>query len=351
MEKIFSVPLKGGAITDVYISSLPEIEGELSSYQSALAVFDDNSLSSYGERPSVPFISIVPGEERKNWESVDQILSRAMGEGLARDSMFIGIGGGVVLDMTAFAASVYMRGARCILIPTTLLSAVDATLGGKTGIDYGGAKNAVGTFFPAEKVIISTAFLRTLPESEYRSGLGEVLKHALLSSDDELMKFLLAKRNKVLSRDPETVSEMIRLSLAVKISYITRDPEERKGIRSSLNLGHTFGHALESLYDYSISHGEGVAWGTVKALRAGEELGVTPSGLAADGIALFREYGFDEDRFSIPEELLPEYLKAIGKDKKKKGGIVRFVLMEDQGKPVLTPLSDSDIEKAVTRKA
>ena len=135
MERLFSVPLKGGAITDVYISSLPEIEGELSSYPSALAVFDGNSLSSYGERPSVPFISIVPGEERKNWESVDQILSRAMGEGLARDSMFIGIGGGVVLDMTAFAASVYMRGARCILIPTTLLSAVDATLGGKTGID------------------------------------------------------------------------------------------------------------------------------------------------------------------------------------------------------------------------
>ena len=86
-------------------------------------------------------------------------------------------------------------------------------------------------------------------------------------------------------------------------------------------------------------------------MRAGEELGVTPSGLAAVGIALFREYGFDEDMFSIPEELLPEYLKAIGKDKKKKGGIVRFVLMEDQGKPVLTPLSDSDIEKAVTRKA
>ena len=331
MEKIFSVPLKGGAITDVYISSLPEIEGELSSYQSALAIFDDNSLSSYGERPSVPFISIVPGEERKNWESVDQILSHAMGEGLARDSMFIGIGGGVVLDMTAFAASVYMRGARCILIPTTLLSAVDATLGGKTGIDYGGAKNAVGTFFPAEKVIISTAFLRTLPECEYRSGLGEVLKHALLSPDDELMRFLLSKRDKVLSCDPETVSEMIRLSLAVKISYITRDPEERKGIRSSLNLGHTFGHAVEKCAGYgNVLHGEAVSQGIVMCMMYSRRLGLI-SDAEIGRVESLLEKNSLPIRPSCPLDAAA-MLDSMFHDKKTRSGKLRLVLLRGIGK-------------------
>ena len=345
MEKLFSVPLKGGAVTDVYSCPIAEIAEEIASYPSSLSVFDDNSLSSYGHDAPSPSLILPPGEEHKNWGSIDTILSSAMEKGLARDSSFIGIGGGVVLDMTAFAASIYMRGARCILIPTTLLSAVDATLGGKTGIDYGGAKNAVGTFFPAEKVIICTEFLKTLPDSEYRSGLGEVLKHALLSEDTELSEFLTRNREKVLSRDPAVVSEMIRLSLAVKISYITKDPEEKLGIRSSLNLGHTFGHALESLYDYKVSHGEGVAWGVVKALEAGAALGVTSLDLAESGIDLFRAYGFD-DAFSVPEDLFPRYYQAIGKDKKKKGGAVRFVLMEGQGKPVLMPLSE-DIVRAL----
>ena len=346
MEKIFSVPLKGGAVTDVYRCSLPEIGREIASCPSSLSVFDDNSRISYGQAP-VPSLVLAPGEEHKNWASIDRILSAAMENGLARDSVFIGIGGGVILDMTAFAASLYMRGARCILIPTTLLSAVDATLGGKTGIDYGGAKNAVGTFFPAEKVLISASFLDTLPEKEYRSGLGEVLKHALLSEDEGLHDFLMENRDRILSRDQETVLEMIRLSLAVKISYIVRDPEEKLGIRSALNLGHTFGHALESLHDYGISHGEGVAWGVVKALKAGEALGITPHHLASSGIALFEAYGFDGNRFSVPEELLGRYCQAIGKDKKKRGGTVRFVLMEEQGKPVLMPLSEDDVRKAV----
>lgn len=350
MEKIFSVPLKGGAVTDVYTYSLDEIERELSSYPSLLAVFDDNSSFSYG-RPLPEASLVLPhGEEHKNWGSVDAILSKAMDSGLARDSVFIGVGGGVILDMAAFASSVYMRGARCVLVPTTLLSAVDATLGGKTGIDYGGAKNAVGTFFPSEKVLICTDFLRTLPDSEYRSGLGEVLKHALLSADTKLSVFLAEERARILSRNPETVAEMIRLSLEVKISYITRDPEEKLGIRSALNLGHTFGHALESLHDYGISHGEGVAWGVVRALQAGVAIGITEREFAECGIDLFRSYDF-ADSFSVPEELFGRYFRTIGKDKKKKGGEVRFVLMEGQGRPVLMPLDEDTVRSAVIREA
>ncbi len=345
MERLFSVPLKGGKLTDVYRCSLSELEGEIGSYPSALAVFDDNSLSSYGSAPSSS-MTLPPGEEHKDWTSIDMILKNALGLGLARDSMFIGIGGGVILDMTAFAASIYMRGARCILVPTTLLSAVDATLGGKTGIDYGGAKNTVGTFFPADKVLIVPQLLRTLPEKEYRSGLGEVLKHAILSSDDALMRFLIDSRDKVLARDEETVMEMIRLSLEVKISYITRDPEETKGIRSALNLGHTFGHALEALSDYMVSHGEAVAWGVQRALDLGRRLSVTPPELAARGLELFSLYGYDGS-YRVPEELFPGYMDAVAKDKKKKGGAVRFILMEGQGSPVAMALSTDEVRSAV----
>ena len=350
MEKLFSVPLKGGTITDVYTCSPDDVERTISSYPSSLSVFDDNTAKAYGKSIDSMSLILPHGEEHKNWASIDSILAKAIESGLARDSVFFGIGGGVILDMTAFAASIYMRGARCVLVPTTLLSAVDATLGGKTGIDYGGAKNTVGTFFPSESVLICTELLKTLPESEYRSGLGEVLKHALLSGNAELWNFLIDNKDKVLSRDGNTVSEMIRLSLEVKISYITRDPEEKKGIRSALNLGHTFGHALESLYDYGISHGEGVAWGVVRALEAGEAMGITSHSLSSSASELFRLYGFDEG-FRIPEDLFGRYFKAIGKDKKKKSGEVRFVLLEGQGRPVLKPIDEDLVRRIVTKRA
>ena len=345
MKRLFSVPLKDGKITEVYTASLSELEAELHSYPSALTVFDDNSLKAYGKEAEHSMV-LPPGEDHKRWESVDQILSEALSSGLARDSVFAGVGGGVILDMTAFAASIYMRGARLVLVPTTLLSAVDATLGGKTGIDYGGAKNTVGSFFPAEKVIIVPSFLDTLPEKEYRSGLGEVLKHAILSDNDELYDFLMENKARILAREETAVSRMIELSLAVKISYITRDPEERLGIRSALNLGHTFGHALESLLDYSISHGEGVAWGVCRALMTGMRLGLTSSSDGRRWLDMFKSYDFD-DSYRIPDSLFSEYIDAVRKDKKKKGGEVRFVLMEGQGRPMLKALSDEEVRASV----
>ncbi len=345
MEKLFSVPLKGGISTDVYSLSLSELPAKFSDYgRSVLFVADSNSACYLP--PSCESLVLPPGESEKRWESVDRILSRAAGAGMARDSVFIAVGGGVILDMTAFAASVYMRGARVVLVPTTLLSSVDATLGGKTGIDYAGAKNFVGTFYPAEDVLIASETLSTLSEREFRCGLGEVVKHAFLSQDRTLHDFLLSEREAVLRRDKAALDEMIRLSLEVKIWYITRDPEEKKGIRSALNFGHTFGHALESCSSYSVSHGEGVAWGMVRAFRAGVNLGITPSEYADECIGLIRSFGFDTES-SIKDEEFPVFCEAIAKDKKKKSGSVRFVLLEGQGRPVLMPLAEDEIKKAL----
>ena len=271
---------------------MDELNGKLQEYDRSIFISDENASKLVGRIPDGAVI-IPPGERMKGWESVSRMLSGALELSLARDGIFIGFGGGVVLDLAAFASSVYMRGARLVLVPTTLLSMVDATLGGKTGFDYKGIKNLVGTFYPAEAVLIVPETLRTLPDSEFRSGLGEVVKHALLSEDTRLWEFLEENHDRIMARNSEALSEMIRLSLEVKIWYITRDPEEKKGIRSALNLGHTFGHALESVNGFSISHGEGVAWGMHMALRAGTALGITPNDFAERAFSLLSLYGFD----------------------------------------------------------
>ena len=347
MDKIFTVPLKGRSTEVWSAASDGDLKARLDSYgKNVLYVFDDNTAPVYGG--SLPENSLVlpHGENWKNWDSVDRILTKAFELGLARDSLFIGFGGGVILDMTAFAASVFMRGASAVLVPTTLLAMVDATLGGKTGIDYQGGKNAVGTFFPAQDVLIDSRTLSSLPDKEWRCGLGEVVKHAFLSEDRRLHSFLADNRRCILSRYEEAVSEMIRLSLEVKIWYITRDPEEKLGIRSSLNLGHTFGHAWESMSGFSVSHGEGVAWGTARALELGMELGVTDKDWGRDALDLLESFPFSLSGRISPDSF-PSFLKAVSKDKKKKGGAVRFILMEGQGRPVLRVLSDEEIRRTV----
>ena len=345
MDRIFSVPLKGGVYTDVYYTSdAQELRRTLSEYSNALFVADSNTERYLPENRKC--VVLPPGEKEKNWESVDRILSKALETGMARDSVFVGVGGGVILDMTAFAASLYMRGARAVLVPTTLLSMVDATLGGKTGIDYGGGKNIIGTFFPAEAVIISPCVLKTLNDKEYRCGLGEIVKHAFLSSDERLLNFLRDNRPKVLSRSDDVMDEMIRLSLEVKTGYIVKDPEEKKGIRSALNLGHTFGHALEALKGFSFSHGECVVWGMTKALEAGKRLGITPPDFADSALSFIDSYGFDTS-CSVRSEDFPSFFGAIGKDKKKKGGEVKFVLLKGQGEPLLMGLDENIVRSVV----
>jgi len=348
MEQLFDVRLFDDKSTKVFLAdSIKDLSGKLSSYgQNVLWVFDTNSASLFNSLPPNRVV-LEPGEKNKNWKSIERILSAALDAGLARDSILIGFGGGVVCDMTALAASLYMRGCNLVLVPTTLLCMVDATLGGKTAIDFLGGKNLIGSFYPAKEVIISADTLRTLPESEYMCGLGEVVKHAFLSGDDSLYNFLQEKRDLILKRDKATVSEMVRLSLSVKIAFIERDPKELLGIRSFLNLGHTFAHALESCGRFSaFSHGKAVAWGCARALEAGVKLGITSAEYAQRGIKLLRLYGYDVD-YRIGRGEWMDYFAALSKDKKKLGGQVKFVLLKGQGDPILSNLDPKLIQSLV----
>lgn len=335
MRNLFNCSLGQYVTQVVSVDSIDEIIRLYSdTEQSVLWVCDTNTRQFL---PADLQVVVLPsGEVSKNWTSIERIVSVAKERGLARDSQFMAVGGGVVCDMTAFAASIYMRGCTVGLVPTTLLAMVDASLGGKTAIDLLGAKNLVGTFYPAKEVYICAQTITTLGDAEFRNGLGEVLKHAVLSPDDTLATFLSDNRMSILERNATILDQMIMASLAVKRQYIERDPTEKHGIRDALNLGHTFAHALESVGNLSTwSHGEAVAWGVVKALQAGVAEGITDKAFAERYTTLFSEYGFGVD-WKITD--VPAFLTALESDKKKRGSMVRFVLMEGQGKHVLRPL-------------
>lgn len=347
MEEKNSLKLGERETKILFSSGMGDLAKYLSLYGSNVFwVFDENTAKLFRILPKNSVV-IVPGEKEKDFETLQQILSRAAELGLARDSRFIAFGGGVVCDMTALAASLYMRGARLTLIPTTLLAMVDASLGGKTAIDFCGVKNLVGSFYPADEVLIAVDTLKHLPEYEFRCGLGEVLKHAFITEGKDFYGYLLENRELIISRDRKTLAELVGKSLEIKTSFIESDPEDRLGQRAMLNFGHTFGHALESLDLFSISHGEGVVWGMKRAVDAGILAGITTEDVKASMDALLDAYGYDTS-YRVPEDKVEEFLSFVHKDKKNIGGRIRFILLDEDGKPVLSELDDAIVGKVIT---
>lgn len=324
-------------------------ETEISFFPDPAAVFDGRSaggilICDENTRPllkETPSIVLAPGETSKSWDSIETILGEACERHLDRSSTFWGVGGGVITDMTAFAASLYMRGCRLVLVPTTLLAMVDAAIGGKTGIDFCGSKNLVGTFYPAGEVRICLGFLQSLPEKEYRSGLAEVIKHALLA-DRGLLALLRDRREAVLQRNPAVLEELVRRSIAVKLGIVEADLRE-EGQRAFLNLGHTFGHALEAATGFQrYTHGEAVAWGIGKALQAGLSLGVTDPQMAREAAALLRSYGYRLEGLGVPAD---DCRDALYRDKKRRDGELRFVLLADWFAPIRSTLSEALLDR------
>ncbi|ADY13153.1 3-dehydroquinate synthase [Sphaerochaeta globosa str. Buddy] len=351
MKILTTTTLDQGKTTDILLADdLKDLSTHLGSYgRSVMWVFDTNTAKLFKQLPPAHVV-LESGESSKNLASLERILSTSLDEGLARDGRIIGFGGGVVCDLSAFAASVYMRGCRLTLVPTTLLAMVDAAVGGKTAVDFRGMKNMVGSFYPASEVLVCIDTLRTLSDKEFLNGLAEVIKHALLSQNEELYKLLLVKKNEILSRDPKTLATLVELSLDVKKWYIEQDPTETKGIRQILNLGHTFAHALESSSHFgSWSHGAAVAWGSCRALEAGLALQVTEKAYATGAAKLFKSYGYDIDH-RIGRGDWIEFRDHLLKDKKKADGKVLFVLLEGQGKGVLRPLEMPLIQHLVIAK-
>jgi 3-dehydroquinate synthase len=293
---------------------------------------------------SDPLCALPPGEAEKTWASVERILAAALQAGLGRDGLFVGIGGGVVTDLASFAASIYMRGAPLCLVSTTLLGMVDAALGGKTGFDLFGVKNLAGTFYPASLVCLPLEALQTLPPEQWKSGMGELLKTAVLEGSAEaldqarallpFMDDIFAGRRSFGEDAYPVLAELIGRSLLAKGRIVEADPRETSGDggRALLNLGHTFGHALEAAAGWgTLSHGEAVAWGLVRACELGLALGITPAGRARAIRDLVAAYGYET---ASPHPLMKDpasFMKALSGDKKKRAGALLFVVPNAAG--------------------
>jgi 3-dehydroquinate synthase len=322
MKKPFATYHIGSELCSLYWSPLSETTRE----EPGRLVVTDSHVASLYKLKRGDVLILPPGENHKNWDSVTKIVRKAFERNLDRTSTLVGAGGGVIGDMTAFAASLYMRGTGLLLHPTTLLSMVDASLGGKTGIDFDSFKNSIGTFYPATEIHIDPTVVSTLPDREYLCGLAEVIKSAMIG-DADLLLLLENRRERILSREPGLVRELIERSLTVKGKIVEEDFTE-KGVRAWLNLGHTFGHALETVTGFKISHGEAVAWGIGRALTLGVKLGITDTAYRKRIRDLLTAYGYS---LEIPIPGIVEYTAAFMKDKKKAGSAVRFIIPEETG--------------------
>lgn len=300
---------------------------------------------------SVPRIVLPSGDGIKTVETATLIAQKAAECGLDRQSFFIAFGGGVICDITAFAASLYMRGVRCILVPTTVLAMADAAIGGKTAVNLLGYKNLIGTFYAASSVILCFPVLQFLPEAEYRSGLAEILKTAVLY-DPELYRMFERHYDAIIRRDSACISLMIRRAAEAKARVVERDFTEQ-GERALLNFGHSFAHALESLSHFSVLHGDAVAWGMARALAVSEKIQHCNKNYTTSFVALLRRYGWHTEPIHpgvAPDKnrsFADSIITCMKKDKKNRNGIIRLILQEDILKTQLCEVAVSTIREVL----
>lgn len=281
--------------------------------------------------------SFPAGEASKNIDVLQQAYRQLISEGFGRDTLIIAFGGGVVGDMAGFLASTYMRGVQLIQVPTTLLAAVDSSVGGKTGIDFMHVKNVIGTFYQPRLVLIDTNLLNTLPREEILCGMGEIMKYAMLSGS-ELFDYVKKNSGKVFLKDPKVLGRLIMESVGIKSAVVLED-EKESGLRKILNLGHTFAHAYESVMNYELKHGEAVIAGLACAADLSKRLGLLDE-------KLFNKYiGFiGSVKVSVPFEGLDNQAlySAMLKDKKNRNGKIKFVLPASGGEILLDVEADRD---------
>jgi 3-dehydroquinate synthase len=261
-------------------------------------------------------------ESAKNLRTVEKLSRSLVMSGADRKSLLIAVGGGVVGDVAGFVAATYLRGIALVHVPTTLVAQVDSSIGGKTGVNLPEGKNLVGSFYPPRLVLTDPELLRTLPDREYRGGLAEVIKHAIIA-DAPMFAMLEENIEKILRRDRSPLGQLIPRNVQIKARVVSRD-ERESGLREILNFGHTFAHALESATRYRrYQHGEAVAWGMIAASFLGHELGLTCADDVSRTVALIRRL--------VPLPPWPRMqpatlLDAMRSDKKTRSGILRFVL-------------------------
>ena len=357
MNSVITVNISGNDPYDIIIksdfSSLNEHMKKLfETDKKLLIIADENVCAIYGDEllrelkkdySHVDLISLTLGEANKSLDTVNKCYSYLVNNRYDRKDVIIALGGGICGDLAGFVSASYMRGIAFVQVPTTLLSMVDSSSGGKTGVNYESYKNMIGAFKMPSLVYINTSTLKSLNDREYASGMAEVLKAGLIR-DGLFYEWLINNFTSINDRDEEYVSEMIYKSVNVKKMYVEKDPYE-KGDRAILNLGHTVGHALEKYTDFKYSHGECVALGTVCAAY----------------LSYKREYLTMEEFYEIRDMFVPfelpislenidvdRVLEYMRSDKKNISGRIRFILLKKIGRGfICEDVTDEELREAI----
>ncbi len=314
-----------------------------------IIVTDSNLKNLYGQEINeamsesdleFDIIQIKPGEESKSLNFASKLYNQLGQLNVERQDRLIAFGGGVVGDLAGFVAATYLRGIPFIQIPTTLLSQIDSSIGGKVGVDLPWGKNMVGAFYQPKLVIIDLDFLKTLPDEEFKNGLAEIIKTALLSGG-KLYKKIFEEADRVKKVDVEVLVEIVEMCCQYKTRIVETD-EKDTGIRAVLNLGHTLGHALEAAGDFKeIKHGQGVAVGLLFSLYVSQRMGKIDYNLYTMLSSLVKDYDILPSLKDYNQERIKEYILY---DKKRKKNNIEMVLLEDIGQPELESISIKEIK-------
>ena len=318
----------------------------------ALIVTNDTVAPLYADRlqaaiaplyKSVHTVVLPDGENHKDWQTLNLIFDTLLGKGADRKTVLFALGGGVVGDMTGFAAACYMRGVPFVQVPTTLLAQVDSSVGGKTAINHPIGKNMIGAFYQPQRVVCDLDTLQTLPQREMSAGLAEVIKYGPIA-DMQFLDWIDENLNALMARDPQALAHAVKRSCEIKAWVVSQD-EREGGIRAILNFGHTFGHAIEAGLGFGEwLHGEAVGCGMVMASHLSQRLGLVDEAFVSRFTALIARAGLP---IVGPKLGADEYLHHMRVDKKAEAGEIKFVLIDKPGKAFVRGAPDALVAQVI----
>jgi 3-dehydroquinate synthase len=296
-----------------------------------------------GRHKAIHTVVLPDGEEHKNWQTLNLIFDALLENGSDRKTVLYALGGGVVGDMTGFAAASYMRGVPFVQVPTTLLAQVDSSVGGKTAINHPLGKNMIGAFYQPLLVVCDLDTIHTLPPREVSAGLAEIIKYGPIA-DMAFMEWIENNIDALVARDPQALAHAVKRSCEIKAWVVGQD-ERESGIRAILNFGHTFGHAIESGLGYGEwLHGEGVGCGMVMAAHLSQRMGMVDAAFVERLTRLVVKAGLPVKGPKLGAE---RYLELMRVDKKAEGGEIRFVLIDKPGSAVMRPAPDALVREVL----
>ena len=297
--------------------------------------------------PNVRLVQLPDGEQFKNWETLNLIFDALLDSECDRKTVLFALGGGVVGDMTGFAAACYMRGVPFVQVPTTLLSQVDSSVGGKTGINHPAGKNMIGAFYQPQMVVCDLDTLKTLPDREMSAGLAEVIKYGPIA-DLNFLEWIEAHIDALRQRDTEALAFAVKRSCEIKAEVVGKD-ERESGLRAILNFGHTFGHAIEAGMGYGAwLHGEAVGAGMVMAAELSHRLGLIDAAYVHRLKKLIAAAGLPVKGPILAPDNAQRYLELMRVDKKAEAGEIRFVVIHSDGRASMQGAPDSMVAEVIT---